>query len=813
MSSLIPGYEYDIFISYRQKDNKYDGWVTEFEGNLRKELEAAFKEDISVYFDINPHDGLLETHDVDASLKVKLKCLIFIPVISRTYCDPKSFAWEHEFKAFMEMASNDRFGLKIKVPNGNVASRVLPVRIYDLDIEDIRLCESLLEGPIRGVDFIYKESGINRPLTPEDNETRNLENTKYRNQINKTGNAIKEIISGLKSEPAYLPGDKTLLHDPAMKEGSPNKKDVKVSKKTFDHKTVRRSLVFIITAFIIITILSFLIFINRQPSGKRIAILFSTDITSDTSFRYVGDIYAETIHSKIKAIKRITVKPRINMLQYRESEKPLANIRQELSADYLLYGNIERDNNDIKLWFTLISEKHDKELWSKEYQWDRNMISNNSTEIVHKVADYLKSGLSSEELNTIESDPSANAEATLNYTIANAISYNAWSSYAMGNRLLESVSFSSAISSYDKAIENDSLFAEAYAKRAIARSWGYYTGQLDSTHIEKCGADINKALEINKELPDAQIAMGFYYYYCEKNSLKNALYHFRIASEKSPGDYQPLFYMAMVYRKMGEWAKSQNLIRKVLVLDPQEALYLTNIGTSYTYLHNYDSALIFYQKAIDIMPAWPDSYNNMIVVLLLRSGNTREARSILDKALTNTKDNFSEIKIQLLIYEKKFAEALKETEISPFSEFRYKGDKYLFIAMINRYLNKQLEAGINFDSALVSYEKDLQTDSINPLLHSLAGIAYAGKGLREKALQEADKTRDLFKDNIGNEGLELINLAYIFTMTGEYDKAISTIEYLLKTPSLFSVKMLQLDHAWKPLMELQAFQKLIVKYS
>ena len=56
MSSLIPGYEYDIFISYRQKDNKYDGWVTEFEGNLRKELEAAFKEDISVYFDINPHD-------------------------------------------------------------------------------------------------------------------------------------------------------------------------------------------------------------------------------------------------------------------------------------------------------------------------------------------------------------------------------------------------------------------------------------------------------------------------------------------------------------------------------------------------------------------------------------------------------------------------------------------------------------------------------------------------------------------------------------------------------------------------------------
>ena len=156
MASIIPGYEYDIFISYRQKDNKHDGWVTEFVDNLKGELESTFKEEISVYFDINPHDGLLETHDVDASLKEKLKCLIFIPIISRTYCDPKSFAWEHEFKAFVEQASKDQFGLKVKLPNGNVASRVLPVRIHDLDSADIKLCESIIGGVLRGVDFIYK---------------------------------------------------------------------------------------------------------------------------------------------------------------------------------------------------------------------------------------------------------------------------------------------------------------------------------------------------------------------------------------------------------------------------------------------------------------------------------------------------------------------------------------------------------------------------------------------------------------------------------------------------------------------------------
>ena len=84
MPSILPGYEYDIFISYRQKDNKYDGWVTEFVENLKKELEATFKEEISVYFDINPHDGLLETHDVDEEEEEEE--LFEIEIDDKLYC-------------------------------------------------------------------------------------------------------------------------------------------------------------------------------------------------------------------------------------------------------------------------------------------------------------------------------------------------------------------------------------------------------------------------------------------------------------------------------------------------------------------------------------------------------------------------------------------------------------------------------------------------------------------------------------------------------------------------------------------------------
>jgi hypothetical protein len=199
MASLIPGYEYDIFISYRQKDNKYDGWVTEFVDNLKRELESMFKDEVSVYFDINPSNYLLESHDVDASLKDKLRCLIFIPIISRTYCDPKAFAWDNELKVFINETSVDRFGFKVKLSGGNVANRVLPIRIHDLDASDIKLFESVVGGVMRSIDFVYKETGVNRQLRAKDDDImKGPGQVLYRDQINKVALAIREIIEHMK---------------------------------------------------------------------------------------------------------------------------------------------------------------------------------------------------------------------------------------------------------------------------------------------------------------------------------------------------------------------------------------------------------------------------------------------------------------------------------------------------------------------------------------------------------------------------------------------------------------------------------------
>ncbi len=204
MPSLLPGFEYDVFISYRQNDNR-SGWVTQFVEDLREELAATIKEPVNIYFDENPHDGLQATHHVDKSLEGKLRCLVFLPVLSHTYCDEKSFAWNNEFLAFCNLIRGGDHGMEIRLPNGNYASRILPVQVHDINPRDQQLFEQASGSPIRSIDFIFRSSGVNRPLMREDARTENLEKTVYRDQLNKIANAIEERVNALVQPVAAAP--------------------------------------------------------------------------------------------------------------------------------------------------------------------------------------------------------------------------------------------------------------------------------------------------------------------------------------------------------------------------------------------------------------------------------------------------------------------------------------------------------------------------------------------------------------------------------------------------------------------------------
>ena len=100
-------------------------------------------------------------------------------------------------------------------------------------------------------------------------------------------------------------------------------------------------------------------------------------------------------------------------------------------------------------------------------------------------------------------------------------------------------------------------------------------------------------------------------------------------------------------------------------------------------------------------------------------------------------------------------------------------------------------------------------------LYSSLGIAYAGLGLTEKAKAAGEKSVALMpisKDAyLGTWRVE--ELARIYVMVGDYEKALEQIELLLSIPSGLTINLLKLDPVWKPLWDHPEFNKLIEKYA
>jgi tetratricopeptide (TPR) repeat protein len=571
MASLIPGYEYDIFISYRQKDNKYDGWVTEFVDNLKKELEATFKEEISVYFDINPHDGLLETHDVDASLKEKLKCLIFIPIISRTYCDPKSFAWEHEFKAFVELASQDQFGLKIKLPNGNVASRVLPIRIYDLDSGDIKLCESLLGGILRGIEFIYSEPGVNRPLKPDDDEKINLNKTKYRNQINKVGNAIKEVITGLKTEPVEKVEEKIKKQEPL--EEIKKEELIEVHEKPARISKLRvLSGVAILAILIVAAILVYPKIFKRdtierlRASGERIsiAVMPFQNLTNDTLMNVWQIGIQDYLITSFPSSEELIVKQRelvTTLLQSKGltnfssvSVSDAGSISRRLDANVFIYGTITKAGSTIRLNGQLTDSETGDLLKSFQVEGTTGKIMHTIDSLSGLISNYLL--VSKMEKDLYSKVPSGQFSRGI------TTSPEAFRLYVLGKNAESIPDWPSAIKWYTKAVSIDSTFNVAYIYLIIA----YQTiGRIDSAR-KVCSRLYKK---IDHLPPNEQLTINWANAWLNETPNEEIKY---------------------------------NLL--MLESDKQDPIVLMNLGDKYYFLHDYDKAVPLYEEAMVIYNKW-----------------------------------------------------------------------------------------------------------------------------------------------------------------------------------------------------------------
>ena len=613
MPSLIPGFEYDIFISYRQKDNKHDGWVTDFVDNLKGELESTFKEEISVYFDINPHDGLLETHDVDASLKEKLRCAVFIPIISRTYCDLKSFAWEHELKAFVELASHDQFGLKIKLPNGNVASRVLPVRIHDLDNNDIKLCESVLGGILRGIEFIYKSAGVNRPLRlKEENPHDNLNRTIYPDQINKVANAVREIISGLQKIEIPLPEggkDKTgRVRQVIAEQPDISPSGEKASEKPHKMKTIhtkKKIWIYSLSSVVVISlaVLSFLFFSTGSalPFSERDWIII-TDFENSTGNPIFDKSLYTAFSLSTSQSRYINIFPRSRMLETLKrmeimeqafiDEKTGREIAIRERITIYIVPSISKVGNRYAIAAKIMETQSGNPMKSEIlYTETQDDIMPGLDQLCKKI----RRDLGESRYNIALQDKSL-AKVTTS-------SLEALKLYTLGIEKHTKSDFHGARNYYEYALRIDSGFTAAKA------SLGTINIELGRRRFE--GFDtvkgrelLSQALKTIDNLTEREKLgiLGFHAVNVEKNYPKGLEYE-RMRTELYPDDPAARNNMGWYYQNSDQFENAVKEYKEAIRIDPNMVLPFGGLLQTYLqFIGNKDSALVWAEKMMSHHP-------------------------------------------------------------------------------------------------------------------------------------------------------------------------------------------------------------------
>lgn len=577
-------------------------------------------------------------------------------------------------------------------------------------------------------------------------------------------------------------------------------------------------------AMILVLLLGFWFLSNKQPpkppaveSGekpktaqrKKIVILPFENLGSPED-KFFADGMTEEITSRLAVVSGLGVISRTSAVQYDRKGKTLKQMGEDLGVDYVLEGTVRWDRAkrqaghrpglQVRVTPQLIRVSDDTHLWSERYDRDIEDIFEVQSEIAEHVIHHLGVTLLEPEQRTLKARPTKNIDA-----------YNA---YIRGiefwrHAIIEKEPMQLSIQMLKRAVELDPGFTLAYVKLTMVHSLFYHMG-YDRTkeRISKAKAALDRARQLQPELPEVFMALGVYHYWCHRE-YQQALDAFSVARKGLPNEPLILSYVAYIQRRQGRFREAIDNLKTAVELDPQNSRFHFELGNTYLFLKKYSQAESSFDRAISLSPDQVAPYGLKAANYRAWKGDLGKARTTLERMPQKNDDDSIYFWYLQELYEKNYPAAL--TRISLLSV----GEKFQMTGYIYQLMNQPESARKFYEEARVYLEKKMEIQPDDPDIRSSLGIVYAYLGRKEEAIREvrlASALLPVSKDAF--EGPVYIErLAYVYILVGEYDLAGEKLDYVLSIPSDLSVPLLKLDPKWDPLRKHPKFQQLLKKYA
>ncbi len=583
-----------------------------------------------------------------------------------------------------------------------------------------------------------------------------------------------------------------------------------------------RRVAMIIGAAIIIVLstvaVRFILEKQTQPASKEIRlVVLPFENLGSVEDEYFSDGMTDEITARLAGIHGLgIIISHQSAMQYKKSEKNVKQIADELGVDYILEGTIQREtpsdsNNPVRIRPRLIKAANNMLLWADVYNGDMSEIFRLQSDVAEQVAQALDITLLEPERQALQSKPTENMEA-YDYYIRGNVYFH---------RSLRKTDMKLAVQMYEKAVDLDPKYALAYAALSKVHAFIYFYFPSDRSEeceerIAMAKREIDKAFQLNPNLPEAHRALGFYYYWGHLD-YDRALEQFAITQKSRPNDSVLWEGIAYVQRRQGKFEQALASIRKAQELNPRSPVLARGVGRTFMLLRSYPEAEYYFERAISLAPDVPLAYDFKARTYVLAEGSTEKARAALKDALQNIKptENASIVHslVDIGVYDANYQEALDQLslvseDIDNQHNFTPNSLRY---AQIYGYMKKKELAKKYYEDARSLIEAKTQQHQKDARFRSALGIAYAGLGRKEDAIREGQLAVELLpvsKEAMrGTDRVE--DLARIYVMVGEFDAAIDQLKFLLSVPGDMSIPLLRLDPAWDPLREHARFEQLV----
>ena len=544
------------------------------------------------------------------------------------------------------------------------------------------------------------------------------------------------------------------------------------------------------------------------PAGTKLLAVLPFENLGSAEDEYFADGVTDEVRGKLAALPSLQVTARSSSNQYKKTAKSPQEIGRELGVDYLLTGTVRWEKgsggNHVRVSPELIQVSTASTKWQQPFDASLTDVFQVQADVAGQVAEALGVALGANEQQHLSERPTQNLAAYDAYLRAEEVS--------AGLSTVDPVTMRRAVAFYQQAVALDSNFAVAWTQLSRAYSNVYGNGTASPADARAARRAADRALALAPSGPGGRLALADYYRQVEGDNEK-VLEQATAGQRTAPANTELIVDVALAEAALGRWEPALEHLRRAEQLDPRSVQTARRLGTFLLFLRRYPEARQVYDHALALTPA------NLTVLefkamVALAEGDVPGAQAVLRSAprevdpavLVAFVATFYDL---FWVLEPDQLKLLLSLNPGPFGDDR--GVWGLALAGAHAQLGDQHRARAYADSARIAVEAQLRQTPENAGLHCELATALAYLGQKSEAIAEG--RRALAISPVAKNGFSgpyfQHQLARIYIILGEPEKALDQLEPLLKIPYYLSPGWLKVDPTFDPLRKNPRLKRLL----